>query len=45
VEFLLPLEIDIADVVGFVETELPELRSLSLVYPFTEQEIETLLRS
>jgi hypothetical protein len=41
---LLPLEIDIGEVIDFC-TEFPALKKLSLVYPFTEAELETLLNS
>jgi hypothetical protein len=41
---LLPLEIDIGEVVEFC-TEFRRLKKLSLVYPFTEAELETLLKS
>lgn len=41
---LLPLEIDIGDVVNFC-TEFPRLKKLSLVYPFSEAELETLLNA
>jgi hypothetical protein len=41
---LLPLEIDLAQVLEFCE-QLPHLRQLSLIYPFTEAELEVLLGS
>jgi len=40
----LPLEIDVADVIAFCD-ELPGLKDLTLVYPFTEAELKTLLLS
>ncbi len=41
---LLPLEIDINEVVDFCN-EFPGLKRLSLVYPFTEAELEALLNT
>lgn len=41
---LLPLEVDLAEVVAYC-SELPQLRKLSLIYPFAEHELEWLLSS